>query len=68
MASESNREKEISVPSIVLKGGVGLTVGEAEAALNEAMAIIESVGTTGIYAKEGAAREWMKRYYPNWAD
>lgn len=52
---------------IVLNGGIELTPKEAKDALDEAMKIIEAVGTTGIYFRYRQAEQWMKSYYPNWA-
>jgi hypothetical protein len=52
---------------IELKGGTMLTVEQAKEALDEAMKIIETVGTTGIDHQYPKAHQWMLRYYPNWA-
>lgn len=49
-------------------GGNGLSPEEAEAALRSAMVIIESVGTTGIYDKGELARDWMRAYFPSYAE
>lgn len=51
-----------------LRGGVELTPDECKKALDEAMRIIEKVGTTGIYSMYYAKRDWMKAYYPAYAD
>jgi hypothetical protein len=51
---------------IVLLGGTRLTLEESKIALDDAMRIIESVGTTGIHSQVQAANKWMKRYYPKW--
>lgn len=53
--------------TVVLKGGTRLTVEEAGEALDQAMTIIEAVGTTGIYSRTQAAGEWLRKYYPAWA-
>lgn len=34
-------------------------------ALDEAMRIIETVGTTGIEHKHKEAQQWLEKYYPN---
>lgn len=52
---------------IELKGGMKLTASEAKSALDEAMTIIEAVGTTGIYSRVQSAERWMKAFYPNGA-
>jgi hypothetical protein len=52
---------------VVLKGGVCLTPAQCKDALEAAMQIIESVGTTGIHHKIQAAQKWMSAYFPNWA-
>lgn len=54
-------------PKIVLRGGVELTTEQAKSALDEAMQIIEAVGTTGIYSRYRQAEAWMKQYFPNWS-
>lgn len=56
------REKIVTV-----MGGTKLTAEEAKNALQEAMVIIECVGTTGIYRQYERAEKWMKKYFPNWA-
>lgn len=53
---------------VVLKSGARLTPAEAAKALDLAMQIIESVGTTDIYHKGRLAHAWMERYYPQWAE
>lgn len=53
--------------TITVKGGTVLTPDQAKEALESAMQIIESVGTTGIYHKCGQANKWMLRFFPNWA-
>lgn len=53
--------------TVGLKGGLSLTPEEAAAALDEAMTIIETVGTTGIYSRYQAAFSWMRKYYAAWA-
>lgn len=52
---------------IVVKGGTRLTAAEAKTALEQAMEIIDSVGTTGVYSQTRNAAKWMQRYFPNWA-
>jgi hypothetical protein len=54
-------------PVVVLRGGTELTPKQCKAALDEAMTIIEAVGTTGIYTRYQKAHQWMNRYYPAWA-
>ncbi len=54
-------------PVVVLRGGTELTLEQCKAALDEAMTIIEAVGTTGIYTRFQKAHKWMNRYYPQWA-
>ena len=54
-------------PVVVLRGGTELTPEQCKAALDEAMTIIEAVGTTGIYTQYQKAHQWMNRYYPAWA-
>lgn len=60
-------EHEPDEKLIVVKGGMRLSVAEAKTALEQAMEIIEAVGTTGIYSRTQSAQAWMKRYFPNWA-
>jgi len=55
-------------PDIILKGGTVITPKQAKEALDEAMRIIEAVGSMGIYEKTSVAQKWIKTYYPNWAD
>lgn len=50
---------------IILKGGTELTPEQAAEALEQAMQIIEAVGTTGIHARVQAAQRWMEKYFPN---
>lgn len=54
---------------IVLEGGRVLTLDECKRALDDAMRIIEKVGTVGVETGECSrmADAWMKRYYPQWA-
>ena len=52
---------------VALRGGTELTPEQCKAALDEAMTIIEAVGTTGIYTRYQKAHQWMNRYYPAWA-
>lgn len=52
---------------VVLRGGTELTPEQCKAALDEAMTIVEAVGTTGIYTRYQKAHQWMNRYYPAWA-
>ena len=56
-----------SMHLVVLRGGTELTPEQCKAALDEAMTIIEAVGTTGIYTRYQKAHQWMNRYYPAWA-
>lgn len=58
---------EIPKARVILNGGVELTPEQAKEALDLAMRIIETVGTTGIYRVYREAHDWMSRYYPNWA-
>lgn len=53
---------------IQLIGGVEINPIEANQAMHDAMRIIESVGTTGIYGKEKMARDWMRKYFPIYAE
>lgn len=53
--------------TVVLRGGTELTLEQCKIALDEAMTIIEAVGTTGIHHRHQKAAQWMKRYYPAWA-
>lgn len=55
-------------PDVRPIGGNALTVEEAAEALREDMTIIESVDTTGIYGKEKRARDWMRKYFPAYAE
>jgi hypothetical protein len=57
----------IQEPTITVKGGTVLTLAQAKDALESAMQIIESVGTTGIHDKCAQANNWMLRFFPNWA-
>lgn len=57
---------QIPDTKIEVKGGVRLTPDQARVALEEAMKIIQKVGTTGINHCHGAADEWMTRYFPAW--
>lgn len=69
-AERDRRRKELKFEtsqSIEVKGGTRLSAAEAKTALEEAMTIIEAVGTTGIYSRVRKADEWMKRYFPAWA-
>lgn len=52
---------------IELRGGTTVTLEQAKEALDEAMQIIEKVGTTGIEHSHEQATKWMMRYYPQWA-
>lgn len=54
---------------VFLKSGVDLDRAQAVEALNEAMRIIEKVGTTGVETGETCmkAELWMHNYYPQWA-
>lgn len=68
MATKPALMKEVATilqqPRIELRGGTKLTLEECKAALDDAMQIIEAVGTTGIYSRYQAAHKWMKTYYP----
>lgn len=57
----------VSDPVVVLRGGTELTPEQCKAALDEAMTIIEAVGTTEICMRYQKAHQWMNRYYPAWA-
>lgn len=59
--------KELLTSNLTLKGGRILTPSEMVSALDEAMQIIEAVGTTGIYSRYRRAHDWMNCYYPAWA-
>lgn len=52
---------------IEVKGGTRLSAAEAKTALEQAMEIIDSVGTTGVCSQTRNAVKWMQRYFPNWA-
>jgi len=60
-------QEYIEEETVILNGGVELTPYECKEALDEAMKVIECVGTTGIYSQYQRAFAWMKRYYPNWS-
>jgi len=58
---------EISTePTLMLRGGTELTHKECTVALDAALLIIESVGTTGIEHKHQQAEQWLTKYYPAW--
>jgi hypothetical protein len=65
-AEKEEREAHSLHRLVVLRGGTELTPEQCKAALDEAMTIIEAVGTTGIYSRYQKAYEWMHRYYPAW--
>lgn len=59
----------MSDPKIILNGGQELTPQEAKEALDKAMTIIETVGTTGVERTSiiDSAAAWMERYFPTFA-
>lgn len=64
-AGQSTTENDKCV--VLLKSGARLSPLEAAKALDLAMQIIESVGTTDVYSRTQMAKAWMERYYPQWA-
>lgn len=64
---KEGRDALAAAQPVQLKGGVALSPEGAAEALNIALLIIQSVGTTASEGQIKNAEAWIKRYYPNWS-